>query len=510
MYLAKQLEFFHSRYKYDANLFGGAMGPGKTYILIWTLVAILLDLAKSGVKKPTVAMFSSTYPNLMNRHVRMLPRILPEWLGATTNTRDFPGIRYRGLGGTGGPEYVLAEEYGGGTILFLNLADAEQYKSVEFAAIAIDEITEILEPIFDFLNLRKRYPGVKFVPVLAATNPTGPGRAWVYRRFVDPITRDKPRINEKMIRDGKPYQSKGFNFIAALPSDNPILSDQIRDVMMNMPEKYRRAYDEGDWSVFEGMYFSMLEPAVQQYDESSTFIDPKWPRFRAIDSGYAHPTVCLWGAVSPDNTLWVYREYSKSLEYAEYHKEQIVLMSIDNEGRPEQYVRTVGDRNMFGDRGSSYRNQTISEVYNADDKFGTLHMQKAYQKNKTQGWRELVNGLSFQRQISYQEGVPIVTITRPPKVRISSGCPYTWNSLTTRTHDERNAENVKKTTGMYGPGQGDDETDDLLYLYMSSIFGLYGDEEDRARIQVFPAHAIPSHQGETFNKKGLYNNIWAK
>lgn len=38
-------------------------------------------------------------------------------------------------------------------------------------------------------------------------------------------------------------------------------------------------------------------------------IPPSWPRFRSIDPGRNNPCACLWGALSPEGKLYIYREF---------------------------------------------------------------------------------------------------------------------------------------------------------------------------------------------------------
>jgi hypothetical protein len=50
----------------------------------------------------------------------------------------------------------LKPEYGSGIISFRNLDEISKYKSSEFAAIAVDELTQDPEEIFNFLRTRLR------------------------------------------------------------------------------------------------------------------------------------------------------------------------------------------------------------------------------------------------------------------------------------------------------------------------------------------------------------------
>ena len=462
--IPKQLEFLESIYKYDAVLYGGAMGGGKSYILMWSLVYICMKLALDGIDSPRVAMFSKTYQDTVNRHVNEIPSYFPSWMGKV----------YRSMP----PEYHLAEEFGGGIIQFLNLSDPEHYKSVQFAAVAIDELTENKEAVFDYIMMRKRYKYVDFVPMLCASNPTGEGREWVKRRFVDEKTREQPRWNEKL-----KYQSKGFHYIEALPDDNPTLAKAYLDELSRKPEKLRRAYYEGDWDTFEGQYFN-IDREVHQFHPFD--IPPEWRRFRAIDAGYAHPTVCLWGAVDPSGNLWIYREYSETggdnhNHDARYHKRRIAAMSVDPyTGEPEDYVMTVADPYLWKSDRSFSGNITWKEVFNdKNDGVGSFQLTKARSTEKRDGWFALLEGLGYDSHFEKgEDGHNHRIYTRRPRIRISTDCECLWNSLNSRQHDDKNPDVVAKSSGTYKPGEGDDETDTLRYLYLAAIKGSFGTTKD--------------------------------
>lgn len=458
IFIPKQWEFINSMYDYNAVLYGGAAGSGKSYILLWSLILILRKLAGQGIKNPRVVLFNQTYNDAIDRHINELPNYFPTWLGTIYESKP--------------PEFHLCDEWGGGAILFRNLQKPDQYKSVQFGAIAFDEITENEEHIFDTILLRKRFPGVTHIPVLAATNPTGPGRSWVHRKFVDPTTREQAGVNNEILDvNGEPFKYKGFHFIKALPTDNPTLTPDYLDELSRKPEKIRKAYFEGSWEAFEGQFFDLIQE-LHQFDGEME-IDEGWRFYRAIDAGYGHPTVCLWGAVDYDGDLWIFREYSVTGHDAVYHKKHIAEMSSE-----DKYVRTVGDPKMWGGDHSVSTNKTWREVFNNDkDGVGSFNMVKAKASLREQRWDAMITafGYDFEWQ-HHEDGTKSRKVNRFPNVRISTNCPLTWKSLTSRSHDDKNPDVIKKSQGLYKPGEGDDETDTLSYMLMS-VSGKFGTAE---------------------------------
>jgi hypothetical protein len=470
--IPKQLEFLKSMYQYDAVLYGGAAGSGKTYILIWALVLILIKLAKDfekrGIKQiPRVVLFSSTYQMLEDRHVKEIPNYLPDWFGKMYSSKP--------------PEYHLCEELGSGQLLFRNLQDPSAYKSVQFAAIAFDEITENEEWVFNEIMIRKRFSYVDHIPVLAATNPTGVGRSWVHEKFVG-----KDAIKAKYIEEFD-HWTKGYHYIQALPTDNPTLSKEYYAELHQKPPHLRDAYLYGSWDAFSGQIYH-LKPEVHRFSRHMHIPD-EWPRYRGIDKGVGHPTVCLWAAADFDGNLWIYREYSITGENALYHKPRIAKLSgIEFEGvddvqvkgrvpdREEIYAATVGDPEMWRSAHTGMEDITWREVFNDDkDDWGSFDMIKAKITDVNEGLDDLHLGFSWEETWKDDENsVARRIITRPPRIRISEDCEYTWRSVTNAVRDERNPEKLKKYQGTYSPGNGDDELKTLMMIFRAAIEGKVG------------------------------------
>jgi len=328
-------------------LYGGAMAGGKSYWLRWTLVYLLVSwYAKLGISGIVVGLFCEDYPTLEDRHLSKIKFEFPSWLG-TYNQQSH--------------DFTLKKEYGAGTIAFRNLDNISKYKSAEFAAIAVDELTNDLEEIFTYLRTRLRWPGISEPKFLGATNPGGIGHNWVKKIWIDHEF-DK---NEK--------ESDKFCFIKAKVDDNPYIDPSYIISLDSLPEKLRKAYREGDWDVFEGQYFtewSHEKHVVKPYD-----IPTSWKKIRTIDvGGHNGITCCYWLAIDYDGKVHVYREYYGTQRDADEHAENITKLS-----NGEMYSYTVIDSSAFDKIGMP---ESIAEVYMRHGVEGFIPSSK----NRIAGW----------------------------------------------------------------------------------------------------------------------------
>jgi hypothetical protein len=98
-----------------------------------------------------------------------------------------------------------------------------------------------------------------------------------------------------------------FKFIQSLPKDNTYLTASYWQELNSLPDDLRKAWVEGDWTVFSGQAFP-------EWDSRYHIIDPiplkdVYPKWRAIDYGYSAPWCSLWFCKNLDtNRITVYRE----------------------------------------------------------------------------------------------------------------------------------------------------------------------------------------------------------
>lgn len=321
--LPSQTLALDSMYKYEYLLFGGAAGPGKSYLLRWALVELLIYwLSRKGLKNVRVGLFCENYPALKDRHISKIKREFPSWLGEIKDSQE------------DGLCYILRPCYGGGQIALRNLDDPAKYASSEFAAIAVDELTKNERQVFDDLRFRKRWPGIEHSPFISASNPGSKGHAWVRKLWID---RD-------FTGDDSNLSAEDFKFIPARLGENPFLPSSYIDTLHSLPPSMRKAMEDGSWDLFVGQYFSEWNRDLHVCRPFT--ISPTWKRLISIDYGYEKPSAVQWWAIDHDNHWWLYRElYATRMTYPVLGREIMERTPID-----EPIHQAIADPAIWGDK----------------------------------------------------------------------------------------------------------------------------------------------------------------
>jgi hypothetical protein len=269
-------------------MYGGRRGGGKSYLLRWWLVQVLLELHKKGIPKPHVFLGCESYPVLADRQISKINIEMPRWLGEVKKTQS------------DGLAFVLRDEFGGGVMVLRNLDDPSKYLGAEYAAIGIDQIEKVSKEVFDILRGNLRYPGVSQTKFLCTANPGGKGHQWVKRLWID---RDFPD-------ELKPLADK-FAFVEAAAQDNPHLDEQYWEDLRTLPERLRKAWLEGDWEIFSGQAFPGF--GDDHIIKGNLAIPINAIKIVGIDSGYTKPFAAVWVSRDPDiGRYTVYKEIKRA------------------------------------------------------------------------------------------------------------------------------------------------------------------------------------------------------
>jgi hypothetical protein len=379
--------------EFKYTLFGGTMGPGKSYWLRWSAVRRLLMLfQKYKLQGIRSGLFCEDYPSLNDRHLSKIKYEFPEWLGDLNSSRH---------------EYQIKKCYGGGVIAFRNLDDPSKYQSSEFADIGVDELTKNKKETFDFLRTRLRFPPIKEVRFRSASNPGGIGHAWVKGIWMDGVFEPTEQERDQ------------FKYVKAVPEDNPALGEDYYKMFDGLPEKMRKAYKDGNWDVFEGQFFT-------EWDKSQHVIKPfkipdTWKRFRSYDYGREKPAACSWYALDYDGRVYKYREFYKGGLNADEQAKEIIRLS-----GAETYEYSVADSAIFSPTGIIDKGggETIAEVFVRNG----IHFIPT-SKRRVDGWNMVHQYLYWNNN-------------QEPKFKIFETCYNTITYYPNLIHDEIKPEDV--------------------------------------------------------------------
>ncbi len=285
------------QYKY--LLYGGAAGPGKSYWLRWfPIIQLIKWYQQTGIEGIRGGLFCEDYPALKDRHISKMAYEYPKWLGQIKDSKEH------------GLAFHINKGYGGGVLALRNLDDPSKYLSSEFAIVAVDELTKNSETIFNMLRMRLRWPGIEDVKFVAGTNPGEKGHGWVKKLWIDKIFDPNEKEKDK------------FFYVRALVDDNPYNAQTYLDQLDSMPEKLRKAYRDGDWSIFAGQYFSEFEEHIHVCDPFE--IPETWQLWMCMDYGYGKPSAVYWNATDPaSGKVYTYREL-----YVTEHTYEMLAESI--------------------------------------------------------------------------------------------------------------------------------------------------------------------------------------
>jgi hypothetical protein len=284
-----QQELFHrSSAKY--RLFGGAAGPGKTKALLAEAIGQAREVAGSDT-----LLLRRSFPELESSLLSQFRRDVPREL-----YRDYNEAKH------------VVTWHNGSTTRFgfcRNENDVYQYQGAEFLFIGIDELTHFTLKQWQFLTSRNRCPvpqytsgpreGKKVVPCMAgATNPGNIGHAWVKALWVDkvaPAGFERPEL----------YDASEYEFVRARIEDNPIYANDVnyKKTLAALPDRLRRAFLEGDWSLLEGQYFDLFEIGRHTARAEALRLEDWAPRWISIDWGFKHPSAVYWHSASPSAVI---------------------------------------------------------------------------------------------------------------------------------------------------------------------------------------------------------------
>lgn len=401
-------------------LYGGSAGAGKT----GALIALPLR-----------------YVNEPDHHAGIFRRTYPEIEEMVLESQAI----YRSLGGT----WIASKRQWrwptGARVTFGNLENmdhAYKYHGAQFTMLLFDELASwpTDEPfIYLQSRLRKKAESKCRIFIRSTCNPTGPGKAWIMRRYgIRPEGTASHAIDKETGRVRR--------FIPGKISDNPTLAGtEYEKTLSSLPPAKRAALRDGRWDSMEGQFFMHLP--IHKFRAQ-----PHWTYYAGFDHGRVHRTAFVLVGVDGDGHQWVVDCHSRSGWGAPMHAEAIKSMLARYGLKPTDITNIAAGHDCWTTRDPA---STISEAY---AKYG-LDFRKA-KINRVSGWNKMLDLF----------GDPEGENPIQAKLTIHPRCKFLTDGLMVMQHDPKRPEDTLKMNLPAGDPEAvsDDEADALRYCLMDS------------------------------------------
>jgi hypothetical protein len=267
----------------DEILYGGAAGGGKTWAIVMDPVRYVAYSKFTGI------IFRRTYPELEGSVMPTAWEIYPYAGGVYVDQKKtwrFPSGASIRMG------FMEHKEHW------------RKYQGHQYCYQGFDELTNFLLQQFRMIHAwnRSKQEGIRAYR-RAASNPGGVGHSWVKEYFVEPCPQQKDgpeRYSEVANIHWQPYRPgptfAAYNdrtrqiltrkFIPSRVFDNEDLlrnNPQYLATLLGLPPDQRRALLEGDWDVYEGMFFERWRNEIHELEYFQRA--ESWPVIGAIDYG---------------------------------------------------------------------------------------------------------------------------------------------------------------------------------------------------------------------------------
>lgn len=398
---APQLAFFKARSRYLA--YGGARGGGKSWAVRWK--AALMAAKFAGIR---ILILRRTYPELNENHILPMRQMLQDAARYTDSEKAmaFPNGSRVKFG------YCKRE------------ADVLQYQGQEYDAIFLDEATQFTEWQFKALDTSVR--GVNAFPkrFYLTCNPGGVGHAWVKRLFVDRAFRDGENPDDYEFIQARVYDNKSL--LAADP--------EYINTLKKLPEKKRRAWLDGEWSVVDGAFFPEWDRGVHVVEPFS--VPAWWKWYFCLDYGLD----CLaayMAAADEEGNLWITEEIYQS------------DVLIDDAARLCKQM--IGGRQLeaaFAPPDLWNRNRDTGR--SLAEAFADMGIYLATAQNdRKMGWMEVKRYLQYRTE-RLEDGS--VRAAEGPRLRVFGSCENLCESWPYLLHSEKDPDDVADEPHEYTHG----------------------------------------------------------
>ena len=401
-------------------LMGGSGYGGKSHALRALAVDFAIWLWLNGHYRVPLMLATSTYPALQDRHIQ---RMGSEW-------GDFGEV-------VGSQKSGLAFQFKDrkiGPISLRNLDKPGKRKGAEFGGLFIDELTELTQHTYGEISYTARKPGIPVHPIVSATNPDGPGHAWVKKIWRPHKATTSSGLLSYVQDEHWPESADmppranphDYIYVPFLPTDNPHFTEELWATMTaNLDPRIREARRYGKWDHPEGAVFGYLSEEVHRFSAKMMFsygIPVDWEIRIGVDYGIRDPFCALWTAIDRQNRrAYTYREIYKAGITPDEQARLIALATTDQERR--QLKSIWFDPSMFNKlpNHTGELSNSVAEIYAAE--WSGLPQDKKLPVPRHGFNRSRVQALGFLHRLLGREGDSWQWF-------ISSECEHLWGELT--------------------------------------------------------------------------------
>lgn len=298
----------------------------------------------------------------------------------------------------------------GAKVMVAGLDDPEKVGSTEFDLVYCQEATELDEDDWGMLLRGLRNGVLSYQQLIADCNPSSPDH-WLKQRCNrgECLLLESKHEDNPTLWQADSWTEFGKEYVAGLDSLQGYLYQRLR---------------LGLWVAAQGMYFTEFDPAVHV---TRPFEIPReWPRWFAVDYGFAAPFCCLWFARCPETRrIYVYRELYGAGLRDEQQAEKILESCADE---PPMALRVL-DPSMFNIRSEQQR-PSIAAVY---AEAGVWPCYPGMNSRK-QGWAVVRRALAHDAE-------------NPPRLQVFSTCTNLLRTLPTMVVDPLDPEDLADKVG---------------------------------------------------------------